>query len=76
MSIRLYATHLCIPRIQNYNGVCTNNFLHPSNSLHPPKQVADGWFIKETLKIQIYYIPHTHKICIKVSAERRRYITS
>ena len=42
MSIKLYATHLCIPRIQNYNGVCTNDFLQPPNNLQPPKQVVDG----------------------------------
>ena len=57
MSIKFYATYLCIPKIQNYNGVCTNGFPPSSNNLHPPIQVADGWFMKETLKNT--NIPHT-----------------
>ena len=60
MSIKLYATHLCIPRIQNYNGVCTNGFLQPANNLQPPKHVVDDQFIKDTLKIQIYCWPKGH----------------
>ena len=56
---------------QNYNSVCTNGFLQLTNNLQPPKQVIDCLFIKETLKIQIYHIPHTQKICIKgISTER------
>ena len=57
MSIKLYATHLCIPGIQNYNGVCTNGFLQPANNLKPPNQVVDGWFTKDTHKKK-YHIPH------------------
>ena len=77
MSFKLYAAHLCILRIQNYNGVCTNGFLHPTNSLQPPKQVVDGWFIKETLKYK-YTTYHTQKIYIKYinnKKEIHNYIT-
>jgi len=70
MSIKLYATRLCIPRIQNYNGICTNDFLQPANNLQPPKKIVDGWFKKST------NIPcTTHRRYIsKISIERRRYI--
>ena len=57
-----YATHLCILRIQNYNGVCTNSFLHPTNGLQPPIQVVDGWFIKDTQERTHTTLPHTEEM--------------
>ena len=68
-----YATNLYIPRIQNIMVYAqTVSSIHPIAS-NLQLQVADGWFIKETLKLQIYHTPHT-KDMYQICHHKERYI--
>ena len=49
-------------RIKNYNGVCTNGFLQPTNNLQLLKQVVKWLVYKGYIRTHTYHIPHTEEM--------------
>ena len=57
MSIKLLCNQSIHTKNTEYNGVCTNSFLHPSNSLQPPT-TSGRWLVYKG-NTKITNIPHT-----------------